>query len=305
MLAELGLTGTPGRFTYNGNEFDDEYGFDLYYYGARYMDPALGRFTTPDPVKDFINPYSYVRNNPMNRIDPTGTRTFPNILPAGPFIISFSHPPDLNDKETFFDTLSKSDIIQDAINDAWKLTWKMSTSGNKDADMWGEISDWIMKELIENENYSICSTEEWNIVNPDNPISKESKATYVHAFDKEETGLLSWGHTVFNTDNISSSMPPGHLETYIVGEATHGVFAAKTNLLKDFYVYMPNKAKADINMENNYRREAESYSWSAMKIFWDYNFAASVKKSDYPGYSTWFKLMGWDIDKILRKLKIR
>ena len=68
----LGLTGSPGRFTYNGNEFDDDYGFDLYYYGARYMDPALGRFTTPDPVKDFINPYSYVANNPMNLTDPTG-----------------------------------------------------------------------------------------------------------------------------------------------------------------------------------------------------------------------------------------
>ena len=35
------------------------------------MDPALGRFTTPDPVKDFVNPYSYVRNNPVNRMDPT------------------------------------------------------------------------------------------------------------------------------------------------------------------------------------------------------------------------------------------
>ena len=69
---ELGLTGSPGRFTYNGNEFDDEYGFDLYYYGARYMDPALGRFTTPDPVRDFVNPYSYVRNNPVNAVDPTG-----------------------------------------------------------------------------------------------------------------------------------------------------------------------------------------------------------------------------------------
>jgi RHS repeat-associated protein len=72
MLAELGLTGSPGRFTYNGNEYDDEYGFDLYYYGARYMDPALGRFTTPDPVRDFINPYSYVRNNPINAVDPSG-----------------------------------------------------------------------------------------------------------------------------------------------------------------------------------------------------------------------------------------
>ena len=42
---------------------------NIYYYGARYMDPALGRFTTPDPVRDFVNPYSYVGNNPMNKID--------------------------------------------------------------------------------------------------------------------------------------------------------------------------------------------------------------------------------------------
>lgn len=63
MPEELGLTGSPGRFTYNGNEFDDEYGFDLYYYGERYMDPALGLFTVQDAVGDFINPYSYVLNN--------------------------------------------------------------------------------------------------------------------------------------------------------------------------------------------------------------------------------------------------
>ena len=68
----LSVTGAPGRFTYNGNELDNEYGFDLYYYGARYMDPSSGRFITPDPNRDFYNPYSYVHNNPMNRIDPTG-----------------------------------------------------------------------------------------------------------------------------------------------------------------------------------------------------------------------------------------
>jgi RHS repeat-associated protein len=66
------LTGSPGRFSFNGKEYDDSYGFDLYYYGARYMSPALGRFITPDPVQDFFNPYSYVGNNPLNRIDPNG-----------------------------------------------------------------------------------------------------------------------------------------------------------------------------------------------------------------------------------------
>ena len=29
---QLSVTGTPGTFTYNGNEYDDEYDFDLYYF---------------------------------------------------------------------------------------------------------------------------------------------------------------------------------------------------------------------------------------------------------------------------------
>lgn len=52
----------------------------LYYYGARYYDPALGRFLSPDPVDpdpynpQSLNPYSYVLNNPVRYIDPTGNR---------------------------------------------------------------------------------------------------------------------------------------------------------------------------------------------------------------------------------------
>ena len=48
------------------------------YYHARYYDPRLGRFLSPDTlVPDPANPqdlnrYSYVRNNPVNATDPTG-----------------------------------------------------------------------------------------------------------------------------------------------------------------------------------------------------------------------------------------
>ena len=44
----------------------------LYYYGARFYDPELGRFITEDPAQDGINWYVYCGNNPLNRIDPTG-----------------------------------------------------------------------------------------------------------------------------------------------------------------------------------------------------------------------------------------
>lgn len=58
--------------SYNDKEFDDELDFGMYYYGARFYDPNVGRFSSPDPLKDYHNPYSYVRNNPIRYIDPRG-----------------------------------------------------------------------------------------------------------------------------------------------------------------------------------------------------------------------------------------
>ncbi len=46
----------------------------LYYYGARYYDPSIGRFITEDPVRQGNNWYIYCGNNPLRYIDPTGLR---------------------------------------------------------------------------------------------------------------------------------------------------------------------------------------------------------------------------------------
>jgi len=55
-----------------GREWDKETG--LYYYRARYYDPMDGNFISKDPIgfKGGINLYSYVGQNPINRIDPSG-----------------------------------------------------------------------------------------------------------------------------------------------------------------------------------------------------------------------------------------
>lgn len=44
----------------------------LYHFAARYYDPNIGRFTTPDPSGQEQNPYLYAEGDPVNRIDPTG-----------------------------------------------------------------------------------------------------------------------------------------------------------------------------------------------------------------------------------------
>ena len=62
-------------YKYNGKELDTKNGLNWYDYGARHYDPALGRFTTVDPMagEDYTtSPYGYCGNNPTNFIDPSG-----------------------------------------------------------------------------------------------------------------------------------------------------------------------------------------------------------------------------------------
>ncbi|MEZ4984956.1 MAG: RHS repeat-associated core domain-containing protein [Saprospiraceae bacterium] len=60
-------------YRYNGKEKDEATG--LYDYGARYYDPAVGRWNAVDPLAELYaphSPYSYVLNRPMNAVDPDG-----------------------------------------------------------------------------------------------------------------------------------------------------------------------------------------------------------------------------------------
>jgi RHS repeat-associated protein len=49
----------------------------LYYYRARYYDPATGRFLSEDPLQFSAGThfYAYALSNPVNFLDPTGLRT--------------------------------------------------------------------------------------------------------------------------------------------------------------------------------------------------------------------------------------
>jgi len=66
----------PVSKRYTGQVLDEETG--LYFYGARYYAPELGRFIQADGlITDLSNPqnfnrYTYVLNNPFKHVDPTG-----------------------------------------------------------------------------------------------------------------------------------------------------------------------------------------------------------------------------------------
>ncbi len=84
----LGYTGDTIRNQFTGYERDDETGLD--FAQARMYSKGLGRFTTTDPLlasatasdSQSWNRFSYVLNNPLKFIDPTGKCTAP-VLKAG------------------------------------------------------------------------------------------------------------------------------------------------------------------------------------------------------------------------------
>jgi len=85
-----------GKVTQNEGDYDSPYKFTgkeldttgLYYYGARYYDPEIGRFISADPTiqrpydPQDLNRYTYCRNNPLRYTDPTGYSWLSKIVGA-------------------------------------------------------------------------------------------------------------------------------------------------------------------------------------------------------------------------------
>ena len=67
--------GDKQPYEYNNKELDMNNGLNLYDYGARMYDPALGRWHVVDPSSEKcygVTPYAYCNNNPIKNIDLDG-----------------------------------------------------------------------------------------------------------------------------------------------------------------------------------------------------------------------------------------
>ena len=63
------------KYQYNSKEWQNELSLNLYDYGARMFDPAIGRWGVVDPLAEKYqswSPYNYVYNNPLKYTDPSG-----------------------------------------------------------------------------------------------------------------------------------------------------------------------------------------------------------------------------------------
>ena len=71
---------TPTQdFLYNGKEYETAGDLNWYFYGARWYDPAVGRFTGVDPIAAqfaHVSGYNYAENMPVSHVDLYGLQAF-------------------------------------------------------------------------------------------------------------------------------------------------------------------------------------------------------------------------------------
>ena len=109
--------GNPYLFT--GRRWDEELGY--YYFRNRYMDPALGRFVSRDPIglwgdaANLGNGYTYAASNPWSLVDPFGLFSGGNIETAA-FLQGFSTGEDMIGENVLSPELFSDKQYQDFYN---------------------------------------------------------------------------------------------------------------------------------------------------------------------------------------------
>lgn len=180
---------------YTGQEMDLT---GLYYYGARYYDPTLGRFLTLDPMGD---DYCYVGNNPIMYNDPSGMigEVYGPPSPSGD---------DYSGSSVYEDTITFEDngnVIYERSyeDDYWISTYEPGYSGNIgiDNNEYGNVSDYESSYDYYRDDYENVADVSGN--NTTNPQIKVTVTV------NEQTKTTQNGMNVKFGTSINTSIFPG------------------------------------------------------------------------------------------------
>ncbi|MFS0567744.1 RHS repeat-associated core domain-containing protein, partial [Brevibacillus invocatus] len=135
--------GMENPFKYSGEIYDEKTG--LYYLRARYYDPSVGRFISEDTYKGQVdnplsmNRYTYVENNPLKFIDPTGH-----------WSTDVSANWTINEMKWQYDMAKTDSDRRNWANKAESLRDRLRTAGYAESDIMQSSDYMIPKDVVNN-----------------------------------------------------------------------------------------------------------------------------------------------------------
>ena len=159
-------TNTGQKYKYNGKELQDELNLNVYNYGARNYDPAIGRWMNIDPLAEkhlHQTPYLYCNANPVIFMDPDGKDGI-IVIKGGQITIS-------SKIYLYGDGATKSVVsqMQKDINKRWGETFNSKSLDGKQSF---KVNVKVKVGLYEGKekNNPMIISESWDINNRDNFI---------------------------------------------------------------------------------------------------------------------------------------
>lgn len=183
---------TPQPLKYNSKELEKSFGLEQYDYGARIYDPQIGRIWQPDPLaesRSWVSPFSWVQNNPINRIDPTGAIDEPvyssSGIPRGETKEGFVGQLLIYDGDKDFTKMTKDELLESTKNDQQKATTydqkRKEMSGEARANIWSDVMSKFEGQIINGEKFSMNRLDAGKVHWGQQLINAEMFQTLLHS----------------------------------------------------------------------------------------------------------------------------
>jgi RHS repeat-associated protein len=198
-------TGTSTNpYKYNGKEMDTKNGLNWLDYGARMMDPVIGRWGVQDPLcetKPWLSPYNYASNNPLNRIDPDGMDDYYYNEAGKQIYMSANKSPDRN---YLIKTTQTTNVMYGAADSSQKgkaqpITSEAATTAETEIAA-GNLTGDHMQNVVEIQNSD-------NMKAMLKSIKDDGKGGSSTANNREYSGSFGGADGVRNTAQSNAGLP--------------------------------------------------------------------------------------------------